>query len=251
MDEIVESLLPTLLAPVSRAVDNNLESSPLYLNVHSTTLRHSIKNAKMKDYEDASSATNLRRRQTYKEESSSSSSMSSLSRRLLNSGALNVLNDGAQTDLSSSGNSGNSNSISGAYLNNFVDDGNSRSSDSSRSDSSDSSSVAGYLFSDSSPASLSSSLLAPNYSDNLINDSVTMIMGDGYNVTDMSDFTNSSSSSPSCDEFHPHDLPFPLLFFIGVALFVIIFASVCGNLLVIFAVYKNLRLRSKTNVSIA
>ena len=39
------------------------------------------------------------------------------------------------------------------------------------------------------------------------------------------------------------------LVFMALALFIIIFASVCGNLLVIFAVYKNLRLRSKTNVS--
>ena len=39
------------------------------------------------------------------------------------------------------------------------------------------------------------------------------------------------------------------LVFMGIAFFIIIFASVCGNLLVIFAVYKNLRLRTKTNVS--
>ena len=55
------------------------------------------------------------------------------------------------------------------------------------------------------------------------------------------------TSGPGCVEERVR--PLPVLIFMGLAFSIIIAASICGNLLVVFAVYKNLRLRSKTNVS--
>ena len=129
------------------------------------------------------------------------SSMAALTRRLLDSGALELLN---------------------------ATDGTSSSASTSPSLSSSSSSL--------------SSLLTPMLNHSTI-DNLTF----AHNDTSARFFPAAAATNNSCGG-EEGGRAFVQLFFMGLAFFIIIFASVCGNLLVIFAVYKNLRLRSKTNV---